>query len=101
MALVEVDDVAVDARLLERAKGGDAMAKSEIAKALDGLVTYMHALTMSDDETILTVRELENLGIVTAITLSTAPDDVSIVEFRELENPDVVRKVSVRTPQIG
>ena len=71
MALVEVDDVAVDARLLERAKGGDTTAKDEIAKALDGEVTYFHALTMVDSATIVTVRELEDLGIVKAITLHT------------------------------
>lgn len=73
MALVEIDDVFIDRALFERAKQGDIAAKEDIKKELDGMVLYMHALTVPDSEdgVFVKVRELEDLNIVQAITLHT------------------------------
>lgn len=73
MALVEMDQIFIDRALFERAQNGDSAAKDEIRKELDGMVLYMHALTVLDTEdgVFVTIRQLEGLNILNHVTLHT------------------------------
>lgn len=62
-------DVRVKAADLEAARAGDVAAKERIATQIDGLVLYDHILSGDDDDALVTVMELEALGIVQALRL--------------------------------
>ena len=71
MALMEIDQVAVDRALWERAKAGDETARDALSDRLDDEVIYFHAMPVEEHETIVTLRELEDAVIVRAVTLRT------------------------------
>ena len=67
---VEIDEIAIDSALLRRVRKGDAEAKAEARKIFNGMVLYMHALTIDADSVdVITIREACELGIVPAVTL--------------------------------
>lgn len=58
MALMEVNLVAVDRALYERAKAGDAAAVMELKAAVNGLELYCHAMPVSPSEEVVNVYDL-------------------------------------------
>ena len=78
MVLLEIDEILVPSDLLDRTKSGDISAKNEIRKLVDGLHIYMHNIVMdSDDYSVVTLRELQFLGIIESVKINI-PDDSGI-----------------------
>ena len=69
---MEIDEVVVDSALLARARGGDTSAVAAIRSAVDGLVLYSHCLAGVPGD-VVTIKELEGLGVLGHITLSIEP----------------------------
>lgn len=71
MALMEIDQAAVDAALWEKARGGDAEARLQLAARLADEELYCHAMPVTEGEVIVTLRDLEEAGIVAKVRLRT------------------------------
>lgn len=72
--LLEIDEVFVNRQLWQRVLAGDEAARDELRKELDGLVLYLHALSVSgDDGVVVTLRELQAQHCVGHVTLSKDP----------------------------
>lgn len=67
--LVEIDEVAVDPGLWQKAKSGDAVAIDALRRQCDGMVLYLHALHTEANTIPVTVRELREVGVVRSITV--------------------------------
>ena len=68
--LMEVDQVAIDKELWERVKVGDLDARTEARNLVDGLVIYLHALPVQEHEILVSLRDLEGVGVVESVTIS-------------------------------
>ncbi len=69
MALMEIDEVAVDRDLYEQAKSGDENSLQKLRAAVNGLFLYLHAMPVKESETVVTVRELHEIDAIYSITL--------------------------------
>lgn len=78
--LVEIDEIAIKRELAIRVRAGDPLAlaelKSEIRKwslVGTGLYLYMHVLSVPVDSLLMSLRELEALGVVWGVRLEVDP----------------------------
>ena len=71
MALMEIDEVAVDRDLYEQAKSGDETARQKLRTAINGLMLYLHAMPVEDSEAVVTVRQLQEIGVIDSVTVTT------------------------------
>lgn len=69
MALMEIDEIAVDAALWRKAQNGDDDAKLALTERLEGEELYCHAMPVTEAETVVTLRALEEAGIVRKVRL--------------------------------
>ncbi len=70
MALMEIDEVAVNSKDWELAKGGDKEARERIKKRLQEEIIYFHAMFVEVDEDIVSLRDLCEANIVEAVALN-------------------------------
>ncbi len=70
MALMEIDEVAVNRYLYEQAKSGDQQAQQKLRTLLDGLVLYLHAMPVDGQEKVVTIRQLQEIGVIDSIKVT-------------------------------
>jgi hypothetical protein len=66
---VEGWEAVVLSKDLSKTRAGDEEAKSRIKRSLNGIVLYHHAIPVKDEEEIVTIQELFELGVVGSIQL--------------------------------
>lgn len=73
--LVEIDEYVIDRATWERVKADDAAAREKLRADLNGMVLYMHNLSVMSDEdvVVVTLRELAEQACVGHIVLSKEP----------------------------
>lgn len=73
--LMEIDQVAIERQLLERAKKGDAAALADIRAMLHNLHLYMHLLSLdpTKEYEMVTLRELEGANLLDEIRCNPGP----------------------------
>lgn len=67
--LLEIDQVALPAALLQRLRAKDAAAIAEAGRLLDGVELYVHALSAEPGDEVVGLRELESIGVVACVRL--------------------------------
>ena len=73
MALMEIDQVAVDAATWDKAKAGDEAACEELRARLEDERIYLHAMPVKPTETVVTLRELDSANVLGSVVLSVNP----------------------------
>ena len=66
---VEGWEAVVRSKDLSQARSGNVEAKSRIRKSLNGVVLYHHGFPVEEDEEIVQIQELFELGIIESIQL--------------------------------
>lgn len=71
MALIEIDEIAVKRATWKMAKAGDPSAIKELYRSVNGLVLYLHAFHVADDQEIVTLRELREVVNILEVTIKS------------------------------
>ena len=73
MALMEIDQVAVDGSTWAKARAGDESARDALRARLDGERIYLHAMPVEASEIVVTLRELDAANVLGSVVLSCNP----------------------------
>lgn len=66
--MMETDEVAIEKSLWAKVVAGDAEARKQVMSEIDGLVLYMHNLSVSPDtHEAVTLRTLEGMNLLDSV----------------------------------
>ena len=66
---MEIDEVVVNSADWDAMLGGDKAARKRIQEAIDQVFLYFHILNYSDDERVVTIRDLEAQNLVAGVVV--------------------------------
>ena len=69
--ILSINEILVDAKLYQYACNGDETAKHALRSLLDGIDLYEHNIIKKDNEIVVSIENLYNIGIIRFVKLES------------------------------